>query len=749
MKLKHLSCFVLSLTIAVILYSCGAQKPSVVAADNAFNNEKYFAAADLYKKAITTVRKKEDKAYVTYKVAECYRLINNYKQSVVWYDKAIKAGYTGADAYIKLAEAQKTLEKFDDAIETYQLYLEKKPNDSVGLKGIEMSKLALKWKEKANAFDVFNEVTINTKDFDYAPAFYGKGIIFASNRGTPKGKDIYDRTGKSYENIYAAVQTGKNKWTKPEQLNKNINTAYNEGVASFDNENRILYFTQCNGAKGKETGCKIYETTNEGANWTEPKPIDIPNPDSAIIAHPSVSADGKRLFFVSDMKGGMGGKDIWISEKQGNSWGVPVNAGPKINTPGDEQFPFIHPSGTLYFASNGHMGIGGLDIFFCDWEEGDWADAVSLKSPINSTGDDFGLILDENKELGYFTSNRVGGRGEDDIYSAIAIPLVFTAYGKTINNQTQKVLPQTKVTIVGSDGSTQTATSDAQGAYKFTLKKDVNYELKASKYRFFGDAGEASTYGFKESKDFEINFKLNPIPLKEIVLKGILYDLNSADLRPESISILDSLIKTMNDNPTFVIEIASHTDSRADSNYNYQLSQRRAQSVVNFMVKNGVDSARLVPKGYGESRLLNECKDGVECTEDQHQQNRRTSFSVIAENYVPKEQKIPESGKPKPGPKPGARPVVPAGTRPAGTIIQQQPGTTQPAGTAPAGTQPVVRPPGTPIPAGARPAGTLIQQQPKPAGTQPNTTTPANTQPKTNTGTTPATQPAPTKPKQP
>ncbi len=798
MKLKHIYFLIATIGVSTILYSCGAQKPSVAAAEKAFNNEKYFMAADLYKKAIPNVRKKEAKAEITFKIGECYRLINNNKQAGIWYLKALKAGYEEDTLYINYANSLKALDRFDDAIDVYKEHLVKKPNDSTIIAKIENCKMILEWKKKEVNFEVYNEASLNTKDMEYAPSFYGKGIIFTSNRGTVKGKNYYERTGKNYENIYASQTTGKNKWTKAEPLNKDINTPYNEGVASFDNNNRILYFTQCNGPKGKESSCRIYETQNEGNTWSAPKEVMIPNPDSAILGHPSITADGNRIYFVSDLAGGVGGKDIWYSDKQGTSWSTPVNAGPKVNTIGDEEFPFIHPSGTLYFSSTGHTGMGGFDIFFCDFEEGDWTEAMNLKSPTNSAGDDFGFILDENKEVGYLSSNRFGGKGEDDIYSAYAIPLVFTVNGKTINNATSKVLAQAKVTIIGSDGSTQTVTSDATGSYKFTIKKDVNYQMNSSKYRFFGDVGELSTYGLKESKEYTINFKLNPIPLKEIVLKGILYDLAKADLREESIATLDSLIKTLRDNPTFVIEVASHTDSRADSTYNNDLSQRRAQSVVNYLVSKDIERERLVPRGYGESRLLNECKDGVECTEEQHQENRRTSFSVISEDYVPKEApKIPEAGKPKPAApapaKPGITPrtgstanpgaaTIPANSTPAGTVKPATPNTTglpasaTPSGTAPAttpGTRVITRPAGTTpannngLPASATPSGTTptgakpggvvrpsgnngLPASATPSGTTPaSTTTPGRRVITRPAGTTPAgttTTPATTKP---
>ena len=684
MKLIQNICLAFLTGSIIVLSSCGAQKPSVIAAEKAYNAEKYFIAADLYKKAIPTIRNKKTKAELIYKVAESYRQINNTKQSSIWYEKAVAAGYEGKEVYLNLANAYKFQDRLKDAIATYKEYLSQKPGDSLALLGIENCNLALKWKEKATWFDVFNEGALNTKDVEYAPSFYGKGIIFTSNRGKVKGKNYYERTGKNYENIFASATTGKNRWSRVDPLNKAINSDFNEGVTSFDNNNRILYYTQCNGNKGKEIGCTILQTQNEGNTWTEPKPVEIPNPDSMLMAHPSINADGTRIFFTAAFKGGFGGKDIWYSDRQGTTWGAPVNAGPKINTEGDEEFPFIHPSGSLYFASNGHKGIGGFDVFFCDFEEGDWTDATNLKSPINSTGDDFGFILDENKETGYISSNRFGGKGEDDIYSVIAIPLVFNVAGKAINNATGKTFAGVKINIIGSDGSTQMVITDPAGKYKFALKKDVNYQLSASKYRFFGDVAETSTYGYKESKDFELNFRLNPIPLKEIIIKGILYDLASADLKPESIERLDTIAKTLSDNPTFVIEIASHTDSRADSTYNNELSLRRAQSVVNYLVSKGIETERLRPRGYGESKLLNECKDGVSCPEEMHALNRRTTFSIISEDYVPKEAvKLPDAGK-----KVAPKAITPKAIAPAASPAK--------ANTAPASSTPVVAPVVTP-----------------------------------------------------
>lgn len=630
--------------------------------DKAYKNAKYFTAVSLYKKAMGRGASKEDKQLMTFKIAECYRLMNNSKQAESWYDRTIKANYDEPTLPKLLADAQKTNEKFDEASLNYESYLEKYPNDTAAQNGLKACKLILKWKERPLNFETYLESALNTRDEDFAPTFYFKGIIFTSAREKIKGKKFFEWTGKGYTNLYASAKNERNKWSKPEPLSKDINTPYNEGVSTFDSLNNILYYTQCNGAKGKSLGCRIYMTSQKGKVWSTPAPVNIPTIDSnTTVGNPSVSADGKRLYYVAELPQGLGGKDIYYSDKVGDGWGTPVNLGSVINTSEDDNFPFIHKSGTLYFASKGHEGIGGYDIFYSDPENGQWTDPINLKYPLNSTADDLGLILDDAKENGYFASNRPGGKGEDDIYSAIAIPLEFNVYGKATNAQNNKILPDTKISLTGSDGFETSVKTDKSGVYKIKLKRGVNYILNASKTRFFGDNGSTSTIGYKESQDFEVNFKLNPIPLKDIVLKGILYDLDKADLRPESITILDSLIKTLRNNPTFVIEIASHTDSRADSAHNMDLSQRRAQSVVDYLTSKDIEKERLIAKGYGESQLLNDCKDGVDCTEEQHQLNRRTSFKVVSEDFVPKKKtKVPGGAQPNNRPRPINN--VPAGS---------------------------------------------------------------------------------------
>ncbi len=677
-------------SIIAVFAACKPQQGATTAADKAFNSAKYFTAVELYKKASGKVKGREEKQQLNFKVAESYRFMNNSKQAEIWYDKAIQGGLDTPEANLYLANAYLTNEKNDLALEQFQEYVRKKPGDEAGKRGLESVRNAIEWEKKPTSFEVFPETTLNTKEADFSPTLYDKGLIFTSTREPVKGKNLYEWTGKGFLNLYNIQKGTSNRWGKAALLSKDVSTKFNEGVSSYDANTSTLYYTQCNGNKGKELECKIYSTTFDGAAWSAPELVKIDGTDStATFGHPSITADGNTLYFSSTIPGGYGGKDIYKATKSGSAFSNVENLGSSINSAGDDVFPFIHKSGTLYFSSNGREGAGGLDIYFSDVEEGEFEDANNLKFPMNSTADDFGLILDENKEEGYFSSNRVGGKGDDDIYSATAIPFIYNVEGKAFHAATNKVLPDTKVTLRGSDGTEISTITDAKGYYKMKLNKRTSYELNAQKSKFFGDVGSLTTDGLKESKDFTVDFKLAPIPVI-IVLKGIFYDLNKADLRAESMVTLDTLVKTLNDNPNITIELSSHTDSRADSAYNLELSQRRAQSVVDYVISKSIEKERLTAKGYGESRLVNECKDGVECTEEQHQANRRTEFTVLSEDYVakekpkvleqkvaPKKRTIIAPPKPKLNPPAPEQPkimVMPPGARPGDKpVIQTMP----------------------------------------------------------------------------
>jgi outer membrane protein OmpA-like peptidoglycan-associated protein len=334
--------------------------------------------------------------------------------------------------------------------------------------------------------------------------------------------------------------------------------------------------------------------------------------------------------------GGQGGKDIWfINKSRGDSWDEPINLGPQVNTESDEMFPYIHEDdNTLYFASDGHPGMGGLDIFYAEGTGTEWSQPVNLKFPINSGADDFAFIANARKDKGFLSTNRPGGRGSDDIWQWVLTPLQFNLSGQVYDDSTRKALSGAEVKLIFvEDKSYIEAITDNRGMYTFKLREGVDYKIEVTRKEYFGDDTSLTTKGFDVSKDFVINIPLKAVPLEEVTLNDILYDFNSDKLTPTSKENLKVLIDMMKKSENLIIAINSHTDARGSDEYNLDLSQRRAQSVVNYLIENGIDSVRLQAKGFGETQLLNRCKNGVNCSEEEHQLNRRTTFKVVSTDF--------------------------------------------------------------------------------------------------------------------
>jgi outer membrane protein OmpA-like peptidoglycan-associated protein len=375
------------------------------------------------------------------------------------------------------------------------------------------------------------------------------------------------------------------------------------------------------------------------------------------------------MYFSSDMPGSIGGKDIWYVtySKRGKTWGDPVNLGPTINTEKDEVYPFVHEDGTLYFSSNGHTTLGGMDIYYTTGQATEWSEPINMKSPINSAGDDFAIILSKDKESGYFSSNRDGGRGQDDIYRFYMNPLVFTLSGVARDVKTKAVLANTFITLTTStDTGKIVVKTDQAGSYKVTLKPKTDVELFGSHEDYYDSKiAFQTTKGLEVSTDLVQDLDLAPFCYDCVIkVEGIYYDLDKADIRPDAAKILDSLVITLNKYPKVTIELGSHTDCRADSIYNNGLSQRRADSAVAYIVRQGIDSARLIAKGYGESKLVNDCAcegnyEKRKCTEEEHALNRRTTVRLTGNDYKPKPKEEPKPEKPATPPGRGGRPGTP------------------------------------------------------------------------------------------
>lgn len=682
------SYFLLTLFVSVLFLAACSKKGSLSAAREHFDKKEYFLAGDNYRKVYSSSKKKEERIEASYQAAECYRLMNDNKAADSWYQKAIKLNPKNLEAQLKLAQAKKRIQEFDKAIIEFKAY--QKMGGEVNVeKEIKGCENALTWKNQKTRYIIENVKGLNTRWQDFGAVYFKKDqLYFTSDREKGVSNNQYGWTGNWFTDVYSVTYKKDKKnpnnitYQAPELADKKVlNGKINEGALCFDSRFTTMFLTRCNyDNNGKGKKCQLYTSTLSGTEWSEPvlMPFSL---DSFSCGQPTITKDGQVLYFSSDMPGGQGGKDIWMVtySKRGRSWGDPVNLGPNVNTPDDEMFPFIHEDGTLYFSSNGHTGLGGLDIFYTKGEGTDWSDPINMKSPVNSGGDDFSIIVDKDKESGYFSSNRDGGRGQDDIYRFYMNPLIFNLSGVVRNAKTREILPNATVTITSSsDTGNIVFKTDESGSYKLRLKAKTDYELNAVK-QYFYDSKMAfqTTKNLEVSTDLVQDFDLIPFNFDSLIkLEGIYYGLDSADIRPVSALILDTLILTLNRYPNLRIELGSHTDCRADSIYNIQLSQRRADSAVAYLMRHGIDSLRLISKGYGENSLVNHCAcegpnekiQARKCTEEEHQLNRRTTVKFLDLDYNPKTKEIvADPNKPKttgrPGQPPARRPGQPAPRR--------------------------------------------------------------------------------------
>lgn len=626
-------------------------------ANEYYKNGQYYQAIDLLRDAYSKVTDNDLKNDITFQVAECYRKTNQPKKAEAWYEKSVKKKYSNPLTYLYYADALKMNEKFEEAIGNYKEYKKLVPADPRGEMGVKSCELAIKWMESPNGYKVANMKFFNSKESEYSPAFakaeYDE-VYFTSSRDGATGDGTHGGTGLNFSDIFTSKQDKKGNWSTPVPLGENINTEFEEGAVSMSKDFNTMFFTRCERHKKDAIGCMVYQSIRRNEEWAKAEPILMLD-DSIIVAHPSLSDDELTLYFVSDMKGGMGKKDIWKVTRTSPdaNWGVPESLGADINTPGNEMFPFIHDDGTLYFSSDYHLGMGGLDIFKATNENGSWK-VENMRYPINSTYDDFGIIIEKEEERGYFSSSR---DGDDDIYTFVLPPLKFDVEGVVRNDKTDAPLANATVKLVGSDGMTLTNETDDEGAFKFMLRPNTDYVFVASKKGFLTGKEKETTKGITESQTFSAEIRLSSIA-EPIELPNIFYDFAKWDLRPESMVALDKLVETLNDNPNVVIELRSHTDNRGSALANVELSQKRAQSVVNYLIEKGIQPARLRAKGYAatmpkivDKKLAEQnsfLTEGTELTpgyieklesEEQreiaHQINRRTEFQVISTNYQP------------------------------------------------------------------------------------------------------------------
>jgi peptidoglycan-associated lipoprotein len=641
--------------------SCGTER-RLKKADALYEAGGYYKAAGIYRKTAPKVKDKNRKAQVFFRAGEAYRHSGNAAAAARSYEQAIRNKYPEPEAYLLSAEMLLINDDPDKAQKQLDIYREQEPDNQQG-KTLQQSIELAKSKSSAKNYKVENMKIFNSPQHDFAPSFGSSDyetVFFTSSRREGKGKiRTYEATGQKNTDIYRAIMTKKG-WEKPEPIDDAVNSSDEEGATVFNYNYTGLYFTRCRQERGEKYGCSIMFTKVQGDSWSEPEDLKLA-PDSMVVAHPALSADGLTMYFSSNIFGGYGGSDLWQvnrGSETDNLWSEPINLGSQLNTAGDEMFPSVRKD-TLYFASNGHAGFGGLDIYKA-WKapSGLW-NVENMGRPINSNADDFGIVFENDNDRGFFTSRRKGGRGGDDIYSfSRDIPTVeFYLKGVVRDEKTKMLLARAEVTLNGSDGTTLKRTTERDGSFQFRLAGDADYMLIARRPGYFAQKSETvTTAGLRESKTLTRNMLMKP--LTEIVeIPNIFFEFGKADLSKESTGALDNLIALMNDNPKIVVSLIAHTDNRGSDEANIQLSQRRAQAVIDYLIINGVDEERMMAKGMGESsprkvtaeiagkysflktgdiltEKFIESLTGNEQKEICHALNRRTEIQVVSDNYT-------------------------------------------------------------------------------------------------------------------
>lgn len=640
--------------------AAGCRTPKLSEADAQFQRGEYYDASVTYKKVYNKLRKKEERPQrgeVAFKMGRCYRLLNMSARASAAFQNALRYEYPDSTTHFMLAKALHADGKYAAALRSYDKYLEFCPDDSLAINCAEGCRTAQEIRARGSRYVVKQAKLFNSRRADFCPMYLGADcdqIYYTSTTEKATGDKKSEITGMKNADVFFSKKNEKGEWERPEPVEGELNTEFDEGIVAFSPDAQTMYLTKARRELNAPTSVEIYTSTRSDAKWSAPVKFEITADTLSTFGHPAVSPDGEYLYFVSDMPGGYGGKDIWrisLKERQGSL----VNLGPDINTEGNDDFPYVRSDGSLYFSSDGHPGMGGLDIFRAT-AVGDPADlrwkVENMGFPINSAGDDFGITFGKGED-GFFSSNRGDARGYDHIYSFEYDPVRITIEGLVMDKDEEPV-KNAIIRIVGNDGSNQKEVARDDGSFSFALQRGVKYVMLAGAKGYLNQKQEFASDSTMEDANYWVEFILPSIS-KPSVVENIFYDYDKADLRPESKTALNELIAVLHDNPNVTIEMASHTDRWGSDAYNINLSERRAKSVVDYLVENGISRDRLQPHGYGKSRpktvtkriarLYPQFKEGDILTEEfiktlseEDQQaadqiNRRTEFSVLSLTY--------------------------------------------------------------------------------------------------------------------
>lgn len=594
-----------------------------------------------YADAITQLEKALEKdstnAEAIITLADAYRLTNDYGKAEKMYQKVVTLPESKSEHKLQYARILMSANKHDQAANMLRLYLKDKPDDNVAKSLLEASNYIELFKEDTGAYQL-TELPLLTNASMMSPVKYKSGIAYAAER--VGGGKTNPWTGYTYYSIYH-TQMENDQWQPQSKIMQGVSGKYHEGPITFNAAQDHAVITRSNYKSGSKLESNeedinnfgLFETRLVEGKWTDPKPMPF-NSTEYSVGHGSLSADGKTLYFTSDMPGGHGKSDLYVSTFDGTSWSNPTNLGPTINTAGSEVFPTLHKDSVLYFSSDGQPSLGGLDIFKTTKAGSKWSTPSNMNFPINSTADDFTILINEDDTTGFLTSNR---KGNDRIFHFVKAPPSLEVSGIATMKETAEPISGVTITLINkTDGTEQTVVTGADGTFDFDLLADKEYRVTGEKDGLFTQSHEFSTIGKTRSEKIKLEFEMDQVviggdPPKFYTVDNIYYDYDRSNIRPDAAKELNKLATLLKDNPTLIIELHSHTDSRASAEYNMNLSNQRAKAAVDFLVSKGIAKSRLKHKGFGESQLKNHCKDDVECSEEEHQENRRTEFIIVGE----------------------------------------------------------------------------------------------------------------------
>lgn len=647
---------ILCLILLIAVSSC--KTASVKKANAQFDAGNYDAAYSMFQKVALKIpyTKPDLKSEVYIKMGICTQQLQRLQPSENSYNAAIRLKSTDPELRIHLAKLYHRQGKYTAAIKQYELFLEKDPQNPIAKQGIINCQIADTLKKYPTRFIVRPESKLNSRQGEFSPMLYGKEfdqIYFTTYRDQATGKKRNAVTGMKNNDIYTSKKNNAGQWETPKPAEGAINTAAEEGAVSFNGDNSAMYITRCRPMEESSAPAEIYLSKRAEASWSDLQRVQITNDSTELTAHAAISPKGDFIYFVSDRKGGIGGKDIWRARIEGLKFTEVENLGSQINTPGNEMFPYVRENGELYFASDGLPGMGGLDIFRATpLSDGKWK-VENLGAPINSNGDDFGITFAGLDENGYFSSNRNDNKGFDHIY-AFELPSVKLFVEGIVKTGQNQILPDAQLHIVSDHGTNTRASVKKDGTFKFKAERGIKYRILSSCKGYINSNLNIEVADIEKDSTYRANFSMIPIA-KPIQVNNIFYDIDQATLRPESAESLDQLIKLLKENPNITIELSAHTDMNGTEEYNQRLSEERAKSVVEYLIRGGIEKDRLTPKGYGKgspktvdatmSEKYPYLKEGEILDEEYiktltppqqeiaNQINRRTEFRILKTTY--------------------------------------------------------------------------------------------------------------------